>query len=49
MALADADSARGKTEVARFYYAKLLPKSRALVASIEAGAASVMALPGASF
>ena len=49
MALADAGSARGKTEVARFYYAKLLPKSRALVASIEAGAASVMALPEASF
>ena len=45
MAQADADSARNKTDVARFFYAKLLPKTRSLLANIEAGADSVMALP----
>jgi len=36
---------RAKTEVARFFYAKLLPKVFALTRSIGAGATSVMALP----
>ena len=45
MAQADAGSARNKTAVARFFYAKLLPKTRSLLANIEAGADSVMALP----
>ena len=45
MAWADADSARNKTDVARFFYAKLLPKTQSLLANIEAGADSVMALP----
>ena len=49
MALLDVDSRRNKTDVARFFYAKLLPKTRALVANIEAGAESVMALPEESF
>ena len=45
MAQADADSARNKAAVARFFYAKLLPKTQSLLANIEAGADSVMALP----
>lgn len=45
MAQADAGSARNKAAVARFFYAKLLPKTRSLLANIEAGADSVMALP----
>ena len=49
MVQADADSAHCKLEVARFYYAKLLPKTLALAHSIEAGSASVMALPEARF
>jgi len=49
MARADADSARNKTEVARFFYAKLLPKTQSLLANIAAGADSVMALPEESF
>ncbi|MYA16906.1 MAG: acyl-CoA dehydrogenase [Gammaproteobacteria bacterium] len=45
MAHLDSDSRHHKTEVARFFYAKLLPKTRALLASIEAGSGSVMSLP----
>ena len=45
MAQADADSVRNKAAVARFFYAKLLPKTQSLLANIEAGADSVMALP----
>ena len=40
---------RAKREVARFFYAKLLPKTLALEASIAAGADSVMALPAEAF
>ena len=36
---------RSKTEVARFFYAKLLPRTFTLRRSIAAGATSVMALP----
>ena len=49
MAHLDVDSSRDKTQVARFFYAKLLPRMRTLLASIEAGSDSVMALPEASF
>ena len=49
MAHADTDAARNKTDVARFFYAKLLPKTGSLLANIEAGADSVMALAGESF
>ena len=49
MAQADADSTHNKVDVARFFYAKLLPRTRSLLASIEAGAASVMALAEESF
>ena len=49
MARADADSARHKTDLARFFYAKLLPKTRSLLANIEAGPDSVMALAEESF
>ena len=49
MAEADTGSARNKTDVARFYYAKLLPKTRSLLVNIEAGADSVMALAEESF
>ena len=35
----------GKLDVARFFYAKLLPKTVALERAIQAGAAPVMALP----
>lgn len=49
MVHADGDSARDKAVVARFFFAKLLPKTRTLLASIEAGAESVMALPEDSF
>ena len=45
MAHVDADSRHHKSEVARFFYAKLLPKTRTLLACIEAGSGSVMALP----
>ena len=45
MAHLDADSRHHKREVARFFYAKLLPKTRTLLACIEAGSGSVMALP----
>ncbi len=38
-----------KREVARFFYAKLLPKTLALEQSIAAGSASVMALPDEGF
>ena len=44
MARADADSVRNKAAVARFFYAKLLPRTGSLLANIEAGADSVMAL-----
>lgn len=49
MAQLDVDSRRNKTDVARFFYAKLLPKTRTLLASIEAGSDSVMALPEECF
>ena len=49
MAQLDVDWRRNKTDVARFFYAKLLPKTRTLLASIEAGSDSVMALPEKSF
>ncbi|MDE0661608.1 MAG: acyl-CoA dehydrogenase C-terminal domain-containing protein [Gammaproteobacteria bacterium] len=49
MAQLDVDLRRNKMDVARFFYAKLLPKTRALLASIEAGAESVMALPEEAF
>ena len=49
MAQADTDSTRNKTVVARFFYAKLLPKTGSLLANIEAGADSVMALAEESF
>ena len=49
MAGLDADSRHDKAAVARFFYAKLLPKTRTLLANIEAGAGSVMALPEESF
>ena len=49
MAGLDADSRHDKAAVARFFYAKLLPKTRTLLANIEAGAGSVMALPERSF
>ena len=49
MAHLDVDARHNKTDVARFYYAKLLPKTRMLLASIEAGAGSVMALPEECF
>ncbi|MCY3841316.1 MAG: acyl-CoA dehydrogenase C-terminal domain-containing protein, partial [Gammaproteobacteria bacterium] len=49
MARADTDSARNKAVVAGFFYAKLLPKTGSLLANIEAGADSVMALAEESF
>lgn len=49
MAHLDVDARLNKTDVARFFYAKLLPKTRMLLSSIEAGADSVMALPEQSF
>ena len=49
MARTDPDSARDKADVARFFYAKLLPKTQSLLANIEAGADSVMALAEESF
>lgn len=49
MARADADSARNKADVARFFFAKLLPRTRTLLAGIKAGAGSIMALPEESF
>ncbi len=49
MARADADGRHNKTDVARFFYAKLLPRTRTLLATIESGAGSVMALPEDAF
>ncbi len=49
MALLDVNGRRNKADVARFFYAKLLPKTRGLLASVEAGADSVMALPEEAF
>ncbi|MYD97858.1 MAG: acyl-CoA dehydrogenase [Gammaproteobacteria bacterium] len=43
------EGGRSKVEVARFFYAKLLPKVFALKRSIEAGSTSVMALPEERF
>ena len=40
----DEGSSRAKTDTARFFYAKLLPKTLALEQSIRNGAASVMAM-----
>ena len=45
MAQADAHASHNKADVARFFYAKLLPRTQALLAAIESGAESVMALP----
>ena len=44
MARADEDARLDKRSTARFFYAKLLPKTLALEQSIKAGASSVMAL-----
>ena len=44
MARADQDARLDKRSTARFFYAKLLPKTLALEQSIKAGASSVMAL-----
>lgn len=49
MAGADDDAERGKLVVARFFYAKLLPKTLGLERAIAAGAAPVMALPEGEF
>ena len=51
MAAAAPDDERGRSKraVARFFYAKLLPKTLTLERSIAAGADSVMALPEALF
>ena len=45
----DDDSGRAKAETARFFYAKLLPKTLALEQSIRGGTASVMAMPDEAF
>ena len=45
----DADSGRAKLETARFFYAKLLPRTLALERSIGSGSASVMAMPEERF
>ena len=49
MVQADADATHNKADVARFFYAKLLPRTRTLLAGIESGADSVMALPEEAF
>ena len=49
MAAADRDGELNKRDVARFYYAKLLPKTLALEQSIAAGSSTVMALDAQRF
>ena len=49
MAQAAGENAPGKVAVARFFYAKLLPKTLGLERAITAGASPVMALPEAMF
>ena len=45
----DDDFGQSKRMLARFYYAKLLPKTTALERSIAAGAESLMAMPETMF
>ncbi len=49
MAGAAGDEENGKLAVARFFYAKLLPKTLGLECAIAAGAAPVMAMPEGQF
>jgi hypothetical protein len=46
---ADPDLARSKRDTARFYFARLLPRTRQHKAAIEAGATSLMSLPADGF
>ena len=49
MAAADSDGTRDKAQIARFYYAKLLPKTLTLEKRIAAGSSSIMALEAERF
>ena len=45
----EADFYRAKLATARFYYQRLLPRTRSHAAAIQAGAASLMALEAEAF